>query len=139
MEQVNEDLIKDLICVQKKTYAEISSYLQERYPGEKGFSRRSVQRYCSARSISARVRQEDINSMVADAVQEVSRAVNFLDCHIDVAFLLLLKVFIVIFSFSVICFCNSKGWSNLWSEDDERVYSPESLGKYKPEKNCQCT
>ena len=41
------------------------------FPGKIGFSRRSVQRNCLEKSVSARVKQEEVTTMVAHAVNEV--------------------------------------------------------------------
>ena len=45
--------------------------LQEMFPGKAVFSRRSVQRYCVEKSISARVKQEEVATMVARVMSEV--------------------------------------------------------------------
>ena len=71
MENVNENLIRDLVCSQRKSYIQVSKILQEMFPGKIGFPRRSVQRYCLKKSISARVKQEELTTMVARAVNEV--------------------------------------------------------------------
>ena len=41
------------------------------FPRKIGFSRRSVQRYCLEKSLSARVKQEEVTTMAARAVNEV--------------------------------------------------------------------
>ena len=74
METVNENLIRDLVCSQRKNYIQVSEILKKMFSGKIGFSRRSVQRYCLQKSISARVKQE-VTTMVACAVNEVD---NFL-------------------------------------------------------------
>ena len=38
--------IRDLFIHQKKIHVEISDILKQMYPGEKGFSERTVRRYC---------------------------------------------------------------------------------------------
>ena len=40
------DFIRDLFIHQKKIHVEISDVLKKMYPGEKGFSERTVRRYC---------------------------------------------------------------------------------------------
>ena len=40
------DFIRDLFIHQKKIHVEISDILKQMYPGEKGFSERTVRRYC---------------------------------------------------------------------------------------------
>ena len=71
MENVNENLIRDLVCSQRKSYIQVSEILQGKFLEKIGFSRRSVQRYCLEKSISARVKQEEVTTMVARAVNEV--------------------------------------------------------------------
>ena len=75
MESVNENLIRDLVCSQRKSYIQVSEILKEMFPGKIGFSRRSVQRYCLEKSTSARAKQEEVTTMVARAVNKVD---NFL-------------------------------------------------------------
>ena len=75
METVNENLIRDLVCSQRKNYIQVSEILKKMFSGKIGFSRRSVQRYCLQKSISARVKQEEVTTIVACAVNEVD---NFL-------------------------------------------------------------
>ncbi|XP_057290186.1 uncharacterized protein LOC130612862 [Hydractinia symbiolongicarpus] len=56
---------------QKKTYEEISNILQSRYPGERGYSVKSIKRYCKENGLSPRVSQAHLEQIVATAVQEV--------------------------------------------------------------------
>ena len=76
MESVNENLIRDLVCSQRKSYIQVSEILKEMFPEKIGFSRRSVQRYCLEKSISARVKQE-LTTMVARALNEVDNFILF--------------------------------------------------------------
>ena len=71
MESVNENLIRDLVCSQRKNYIQVSEMLKEMFPRKIGFSRRSVQRYCVEKSISARLKQEEVTTMVERAVNVV--------------------------------------------------------------------
>ena len=63
---------------QKKTYDEISKILQLRYPGERGFSVKSVKRFCKNHGISPRISQNHIEQIVANAVDEVCITSDFL-------------------------------------------------------------
>ena len=56
----------------------MSEILKEMFPGKIGFSRRSVQRCCLEKSISARVKQEEVITMVARAMNEVDNFSCFL-------------------------------------------------------------
>ena len=40
------DFMRDLFIHQRKIHVEISDILKQMYPGEKGFSERTVRRYC---------------------------------------------------------------------------------------------
>ena len=40
------NFVRDLFLRRKKTHAEISNILKQKYPGEKGFSERTVRRFC---------------------------------------------------------------------------------------------
>ena len=68
MENVSKNLVRDLVCSQRKSYIQVSEILQEIFPKKIGFSRRSVQRYCLEKSISPWVKQEKVATMVALAV-----------------------------------------------------------------------
>ena len=68
MENVNKNLVRDLVCSQRKSYIQVSEILQEIFPKKIGFSRRSVQRYCLEKSLSPWVKQEKVATMVAVAV-----------------------------------------------------------------------
>ena len=57
-----------------KSYREISECLHTMFPGYRGFSDRSIRRFCEKRGIhrSARLKGSDLNRVVATAVKEVS-------------------------------------------------------------------
>ena len=57
---------------QKKTYEEISILLQNRFPGQKGFSVTSIKRFCKNHGISPRVSSNYVEEVVGAAVEEVS-------------------------------------------------------------------
>ena len=46
MNDFSAEYIKDLIITQRKTLSEVSLLLKERFPDKKGFSSRSVRRFC---------------------------------------------------------------------------------------------
>ena len=68
MKIVSKNLVKDLVCFQRKSYIQVSEILQEIFSQKIGFSRRSVQRYCLEKSISPWVKQEKVTTMGALAV-----------------------------------------------------------------------
>ena len=47
-----EDFVREKIVVERCTHKQISNELQQSFPGEKGFSVRSVERFCSNKEIS---------------------------------------------------------------------------------------
>ena len=71
MESVNENLIRDLVCSQRKSYIQVSEILKEMFPEKIGFSRRSIQRYWLEKSISETIKQEEVTTMVERTVIEV--------------------------------------------------------------------
>ena len=68
-----EDFIRDKVVVEKWTHKKLSSYLQQIYPGKKGLSIRSLQRFCSDRDIhkTARIQCDDLDAAVEDAIEKV--------------------------------------------------------------------
>ncbi|XP_065892133.1 uncharacterized protein [Dysidea avara] len=65
-----ESFIKEKVEIERFTYSELSQQLQTAYPGEKGFSARSLQRYCRAKGISKTSKIDDnmLDDVVAEAV-----------------------------------------------------------------------
>ena len=62
------NLIRHLVSVEKYTYARVSDNLKTKYPNSRGFSERTVRRYCNENEISSRTDTNEVNRMVADAV-----------------------------------------------------------------------
>ena len=52
------------------TFKEISSKLQQNYPQQRGFSERSVRRYCKERNIE-RMDDDEVDEVVEEAAKEV--------------------------------------------------------------------
>ena len=61
------EYIKDLITTQRKTLSEVSLLLKERFPDKKGFSSRSVRRFCFESGINLH------NSLSNDEFEECTR------------------------------------------------------------------
>ena len=53
MDHVDVNLIRQLVSVEKYTYAQVSDYLKTKYPNSRGFSERTVRRYCEENEISS--------------------------------------------------------------------------------------
>ena len=81
MDHVDVNLIRQLVSVKKYTYAQPSDYLKTKYPNSRGFSERTIRRYCKENEISSRTGTNEVNRMVADAVSQSKlrlSVINFL-------------------------------------------------------------
>ena len=73
MDATDVDFVRDLYLDRKKTHAEISNILKQMYPGEKGFSERTVRRFCLNNNIVRnRMTTDELEGHVRAAVQQVS-------------------------------------------------------------------
>ncbi len=68
-----KDLLISKIETEGWTHAHMSTYLQELYPGKRGFSIRSIQRFCSENGIhrTQRLPSSVVDSIVTEAVRMV--------------------------------------------------------------------
>ena len=48
----HEDFIREKVVIEKNTHKQLSDELQQSFPGEKGFSVRSIKKFCSEKGIS---------------------------------------------------------------------------------------
>lgn len=75
------------------TYEELSKVLQQMYPGQKGFSVRSLQRYCSEESIhkTSRLSVRELNEVVQESVIQVHQyyMISYLQLHVCCIMLIL--------------------------------------------------
>lgn len=46
-----EDLVREKVEEEKMTHAKLSAFLRDLYPGESGFSVRSLERFCSLKGL----------------------------------------------------------------------------------------
>ena len=69
-----EDFVREKIKVEKYTHKQLSNELQMSFPGEKGFSLRSVERFCSDKGIKkmSDVSEEELETILSEAVLQVS-------------------------------------------------------------------
>ena len=69
----HENFIREFLGKKESTFEELSEYLQATYPGVRGFSCRSIKRFCSERGIKRRgmVCDEGLDNAVGLAVSEV--------------------------------------------------------------------
>ena len=70
-----EDCIREKIQKDRYTHKEISEYLRRKYPGVRGFSVRSFERFCSACDIHKTEKMSDhtLDTVVTAAVKKVRR------------------------------------------------------------------
>ena len=69
-----EDFIREKVEKERWTHARLSAFLQQEYPGERGFGVRSQQNFCSEKDFhkTARVSSQDLDQTVSDAVAKVN-------------------------------------------------------------------
>ena len=68
-----EAFVKEKIEQDGWTHKQLSSYLQQTYPGKNGFSVRSIERYCSLQDIhrTSRITKENLDEVIANAIEKV--------------------------------------------------------------------
>lgn len=71
-----EDYIRCKIEMEQWTHEALSRHLLESYPGQRGLSLRSLERFCSAKGIrkQQKVTGEELDAAVSDAVSKVGYA-----------------------------------------------------------------
>ena len=73
MDATDVKFVRDLFLRRKKTHAEISNILKQMNPGEKGFSERTVRRFCLNNNIVRnRITTDELEEHVRTAVKQVS-------------------------------------------------------------------
>ena len=68
-----EDFIREKIEKEHWTHKELSAHLQHAYPGQRGTSVRSLERFCSVKGIhkTARLSTQHLDEVVSDAIAKV--------------------------------------------------------------------
>ena len=69
-----EDLIREKVETERWTHRRLSAYLQHMYCGQRGFSVRSLERFCSAKGIhkTSRLSAQEVDTAVSDSIAKVS-------------------------------------------------------------------
>ena len=69
-----EDFVGEKVEVEHCTHKQISEKFSEAFPGERGFSFRSVERFCSKKGIkkTSEINDEELDAVVSEAVSQVS-------------------------------------------------------------------
>ena len=73
MENVSVQLIQHLVVVNGYTHAQVSRFLLQQNPGERGFSERCVRRFCQEHGIlrSSRLSMHELDRVVSRTVSQV--------------------------------------------------------------------
>ena len=68
-----EDFVREKVEKERWTHSQISEHLQQAYPGVKGFSVRSIERFCREKEIrkTARLSDQELDEAVAGAISQV--------------------------------------------------------------------
>ena len=68
-----EDFVRDKVVVERCTHRQVSDELQQSFPGEKGFSVRSIERFCSKKGISktSDIDDQDLDEVISSAILQV--------------------------------------------------------------------
>ena len=70
----NEEFVENLLFQKENTICDLSDILQQQYPGQRGFSERSIKRFCKEKGIRQRgmISKEQLDNVVKVAVQRYS-------------------------------------------------------------------
>lgn len=68
-----EDFIRDKIEKEQWTHEQLSRYFSAKYPGERGFSIRTVRRFCAEKNISKTTKlcDADVDECISEAIAQV--------------------------------------------------------------------
>ena len=69
-----EDFVREKVAIEKYTHKQLSYELQRAFPDEKGFSVRSVKRFCSEKGIrkTCDIDDQELDEVISSAVLQVS-------------------------------------------------------------------
>jgi hypothetical protein len=56
---------------EKKTYSEIELALKQNHGDSRGFSERSIRRFCKENNLRGRINNQELQYIVADTIQQV--------------------------------------------------------------------
>lgn len=81
--EILSDFIREKIVNDKWTHHQLSSYLQQIFPGRKGYSIRSIQRFCSDHNIhkTSRLNSSELDSVVLGAICKVIATAKIQQCE----------------------------------------------------------
>lgn len=71
-----EEFVREKVVFEKYTHKQLSDELQQCFPGERGFSVRSVKRFCSEKGIrkTCDLDDQELDEVVSNAVLQVEKA-----------------------------------------------------------------
>ena len=69
-----EDFVREKIELNKLTHKELGDLLQQAFPGQKGFSVRSIERFFSDKEISRRsnLSDQELDSIIQQSISQVN-------------------------------------------------------------------
>ena len=69
-----EGFVREKVEVEHCTYKQISDQFNEAFPGERGFSLRSVERFCSKKGIkkTSEIDDQELDTVISEAVSQVN-------------------------------------------------------------------
>ena len=68
-----EDYVREKVVIEKYSHKQLSDELQRAFPDERGFSVRSIKRFCSEKSIkkTCNIDDQELDEVVSSAVSQV--------------------------------------------------------------------
>ena len=77
-----EVFVREKVEKERWTHKQLSEFLIARYPGVRGFSVRSIERFCCSKNIhkTAQLQDRELDEIVCKAVEKVSRNERLHNC-----------------------------------------------------------
>ena len=78
-----EDFIREKIEKEQWTHVELSSFFNTQYPGERSFSVRTMERFCSDKDIHkiTKLSDVDVDECISEAITKVNYPLLHTACH----------------------------------------------------------
>jgi len=120
-----EDIIQ--FFRENKTYSDISIILQGRYPEVRGFSVKSIKRFCKDHGISPRISRGEVDVMVREAVSEVSQQIykHFIP----------IVLYFVNIRMNIRIFISYLGGGYVWAKNDDWLHSAKAWCRHRSKQN----
>jgi len=74
-----EEFVKEKVEIYKCTHQQVSDELKTLFPGERGFSLRSVERFCCEKEIkkTTEIDDQQLDDVISEAVRQVSYRLKY--------------------------------------------------------------